>query len=157
MGNTLLASMAAIGVLSAGLFITLERPAWVPVLGQEEEPILVFLVGDTAGVDAVKRAIDPSRIVAETDDAFALVEGRMIAAGPEAVSEPLTAAGWIDRKVELLPLPKRRDTVAAASRGGGSSDDPRFERLMDLMNKPTLSHGEALFVMTAMNDGLLMD
>lgn len=157
MGNTVLASMAAIGVLSAGLFITLERPAWIPVLGQEEEPILVFLVGDRDAVSAVKRAIDPSRIVAETDEAFALVEGRMIAAGPEAVSEPLTAAGWIDRRVELFPLPRRRDTAAASGKGGGGSDDPRFDRLMDLMNKPTLSHGEALFVMTAMNDGLLMD
>ena len=157
MGNTLVASMAAIGVLSAGLFVALERPAWIPVLGQEAAPILVFLVGDAAAVNAVKRAVDPSRIVAETDDAFALAEGRMIAAGPEAVSEPLTAAGWIDRKVELLPLPKRRETVAASGEGGGSSEDPRFDRLMELMNKKTLSHGEALFVMNAMNDGLLMD
>ena len=154
MGNTLLASIAAMAVFSAGLFVTLERPSWMPLLGQPEEPILIFLVGDADSVAIVKRAIDPSRIVAETPDAIALVEGRMIVSGPEAVSQPLTAAGWVDREIELIPVPKARETLAAG-KAGNDSDDPRFERLMELMNKPTLSQGEALFVMQAMNDGVL--
>lgn len=158
MGNTFLASVTALVVFAGGLFVALERPAWVPFVGgaASEEPVLVFLVGSRSGVESVKRAVAPDRIVAESPDAFALVEGRMVATDAEAASGPLMAAGWADRDVELFVLPKNDglDRRAGAGSAGGS-DDPRFARLMELMNKPTLSYGEAMFVMQAMNDGVI--
>ncbi len=152
MGKTLLVSLSALFVLSAGLFVALERPSWVPVVGEEEEPVLVFLVGHRKGVDLMKRAVDPQRIVAESPDAIALAEGRIVATGAEAVSAPLMAAGWGDRTIELLRVPPR-DTNGPGADGEGT--DPRFARIMELVNKPTLSYGEALVVMQAMNDGVI--
>jgi hypothetical protein len=159
MGNTFLAGVTAMIVFAGGLFVALERPAWVPVIGGSaaEEPVLIFLVGGREGVAKVKRAVDPGRIVAESPDAIALVEGRMVATNADAASAPLMAAGWSDRDIELFTLPKNdglKRTTKAGS-GGSGSDDPRYERLMELMNKPELSYGEALFVMQAMNDGVM--
>ncbi len=155
MGNTFLAGVTAMVVFAGGLFIALERPSWVPILGSQQDPILVFLVGDRSGVQAMKRAVDPSRIVAESPDAIALVEGRMMATNAAAVSAPLMAAGWDDREIELFTLPRNDGLNRKGSRKGKGADDPRFGRLMELMNKPTLSYGEALFVMNAMNDGVI--
>jgi hypothetical protein len=157
MGNTFLASVTAMIVFAGGLFVALERPAWVPIIGggAGQEPVLIFLVGSRSGVESVKRAVEPSRIVADSPDAFALVEGRMVATNAEAVSAPLMAAGWADRDIELFTLPKSDGLKRSAKGSGGGSDDPRFGRLMELMNKPELSYGEAMFVMQAMNDGVI--
>ncbi|MGH0035147.1 MAG: hypothetical protein ACQGVK_08955 [Myxococcota bacterium] len=153
-----LASVTAMIVLAGGLFVALERPDWVPVVGggAGEEPVLIFLVGSRGGVESVKQAVDPARIVAESPDAIALAEGRMVATTADAASAPLMAAGWGDREIELFVVAKNDglDRKARSGKGGGS-DDPRFGRLMELMNKPTLSRGEALFVMQAMNDGVM--
>jgi len=153
-GNTFLASATAMIVFAGGLFIALERPSWVPLLGAKPEPVLVFLVGDRRGVEVMRRAVDPARIVAESPDAIALVEGRMVATTPEAVSAPLMQAGWQDREIELLKVP-RNDGLRRPSRGGTAGDDPRMAKLVELMNKPELSQGGALFVLQAMNDGLM--
>jgi hypothetical protein len=158
MGHTFIAGSSAVVVLALGLFVALERPGWLPLVGGEQKPVLIFLVGNRSGVELVKKAVDPARVVAQTPDAFALAEGRMVATNPSAISEPLMAAGWSDRQLEIFSLPKN-DGLNRGRKGKGSagSDDPRMGRLMELMNKPTLSQGEALFVMQAMNDGLLMD
>ncbi len=155
MKATFLAGVTALAVLSTGLFVALERPSWVPLVGAEEEPVLIFLVGSRQGVETLKRAVDPSRIVAESPDAVALVEGRMVATHADAVAAPLTAAGWTDRKLEILQVPRRDPLRGSRREGAGAADDPRMQRLNELMSKPTLSYGEALFVMNAMNDGLM--
>jgi hypothetical protein len=158
MGHTFIAGSTAVVVLALGLFVALERPSWLPVIGGEQEPVLIFLVGNRSGVELVKKAVDPARIVAQTPNALALAEGRMVATDASAVSEPLMAAGWGDRQIEIFTVPKKDGlNRGRKGKGGAGSDDPRMGRLMELMNKPTLSQGEALFVMQAMNDGLLMD
>jgi hypothetical protein len=118
--------------------------------------VLVFLVGSRAGVDRVRKAVDPARIVADGPDALALVEGRIVAVDSAAVSVPFTAAGWIDREIELLRVEPRepgyrQSQVASA---GGEVDPARMARLRDLIHQPTLSAGEQLFVLQAMNDGV---
>jgi len=152
MRSMLLASVTAILVLSTGLFLALERPTWLPGTQEQEEPVLVFLVGHRSGVAALKAAVDPSRILAESPDAVALAEGRVVATDPSAVAAPLLAAGWGDRPVELLAVPRRRESADADA---AEVDDERMARLMELVKKPSLSYGEAMVVMQAMNDGLL--
>ena len=68
------------------LHLALERPAWVPVLGDSGPRVLVFLVGDRGGVDRVRRAVAPERIAVSTPDAVALIEGRIVAVDAAAVS-----------------------------------------------------------------------
>jgi hypothetical protein len=117
---------------------------------------LVFLVGNRGAVELMKRAVDPARIVAESPDAIALVEGRIIAAAPSAVSDLIMQTGWSARRIDLFTLPKsdglNRGRTASAR---GKQRDPRMGRLTELINKPTLSQSEALFALQAMDDGLL--
>jgi hypothetical protein len=158
--SIIIGSMAAL-MLSVGLFVARERPEWVPIMGHEEkeEPVLVFLVGSPQGVAMMRRAVDPGRVVAETPNAIALAEGRMVAASAEAVGAPLVAAGWSDRKLEIITVPKseglERSSQAGPGGQGGGADDPRMARLAELRNKPTLNVGDLIFLMNAMNNGLL--
>ncbi len=159
MGNSFIAAMAAIAVMSLGTFLALEKPSWLPVFGGEKsETVLVFLVGSRWGVETVKKSVDPARIVAETPDAIALVEGRMVAVDAAAVSEPLMLAGWADRQLELLQVPRDDGLRRSGKKGTGEQseeDAARMDRITELMNKPSLTQGEALFVLNAMDDGLM--
>jgi hypothetical protein len=156
MTHPFLAGISAVAVVSAALFLVVERPAWLPVVGGSgEEPILVFLVGSREGVEIVKRAVDPERIVVETPDAIALVEGRMVATDAHAVSQPLMDAGWSDRSLELLSVPRDDGRRRRGGEQPSEADAARMARLTELMNKPTLTSGEAMVVLQAMNDGLL--
>lgn len=162
MGNPFMAAMAAmaaVAVMSMGTFLALEKPSWLPVFGEEKsDTVLVFLVGSRRGVETVKKSVDPARIVAETPNAIALVEGRMVAVDAAAVSEPLMAAGWADRPLELLQVPRDDGLNRGEKKGTGEQsgeDAARIDRIMELMNKPSLTQGEALFVLNAMDDGLM--
>jgi hypothetical protein len=119
--------------------------------------VLVFLVGGPEGVEGVRRSVDPSRIVFSSQGAVALQEGRIVAAGQDAVGEPLMAAGWIDREIEIFTV-ARRDILPTKHGGDGANKDvdpERLARLNELVKKPTLSYGEQLFVLQAMNDGIV--
>jgi len=161
--RTFIALAAFFVTVSLGLLLTLEGPKWIPGMaslvpgGQSSSnKVIVFLVGDRSGVDSVRNAVDPSRIVWSTPDAVALKEGRIVAAGQEAVGEPLMEAGWIDREIEIFTvakrdiLPPKRGDVAANQ----DVDPERLARLAELVKKPTLSYGEQMFVLQAMNDGV---
>jgi hypothetical protein len=154
--KSLIAWTAGLAVLVFATYIGFEQPDWIPGVEKESERVLVFLVGSRAGVDRVRKAVDPGRIVADGPDALALVEGRIVAVDSAAVSAPFTAAGWIDREIELLHLERRepgyRQSQVASARG--EVDRARMARLRDLVNQPTLSAGEQLFVLQAMNDGV---
>lgn len=151
-------------VVSGGLVLTLEGPKWIPAMADlvpgranDDDRVLVFLVPGPEGVDRVRRSVDPSRITFSGPMAIALKEGRIVAAGQDAVSEPIMAAGWIDREIEIFTV-ARRDILPAKGGAGGANEDvdpERLERLAALVKKPTLSYGEQLFVLQAMNDGVV--
>lgn len=160
--------MALLGlfiVVSGGLVLTLEGPKWIPGMadlvpsaGGDDGRILVFLVGSSSGVDQVRKAVDPGRIAYSTPHAVALVEGRIIAANQDAVGEPLMEAGWIDREIEIFTVAKRDILPKRNPEGGAANKDvdpERLERLNALVRKDTLSYGEQMFVLQAMNDGVV--
>ncbi len=151
----MIAGASAALLLAAGLFLALERPTWLAAVA-DAEPVLVIVVGDRSRVALMREAVDPARIVADSPDAIALAEGRLFAADAVAVSDSLERAGWTDRKIEIFTVSKSGDSQRRGGSGAERGErDPRMERLMELMNKPRLSRGEALFVLSAMNDGLM--
>jgi hypothetical protein len=164
--RSLIALTAFFVVVSGGLLLTLEGPKFIPAMGEllpglqdDTDKVLVFLVGGVEGVDQVREAVDPGRIVWSTPEAVALKEGRIVAAGQHAVGEPIKQAGWMDRDIEIFTVSKR-DILPTRGDGGlqdgnGEEVDPeRLARLRELVNKPTLTYGEQLFVLQAMNDGV---
>lgn len=163
--RTFIALAAFFVAVSGGLLLTLEGPKWMPALAEwvpggaarADDRVLVFLVGGREGVERVRRSVHPSRVAFSSPDAIALVEGRIVAAGQDAVGEALMTAGWIDRDIEIFTV-ARRDILPAKHAGGGANEnvDPeRLARLNELVKKPTLSYGEQLFVLQAMNDGIV--
>jgi hypothetical protein len=106
---------------------------WSGLPELESKPVLVVLVGDPRQLAQVRAAIDDERVVAESDDAFALKERRVISESLAGVGPMLMAAGWDDDPLEIvatrLHLPER--------------DSDQASRLAELMNKPTLNLMEA--------------
>jgi hypothetical protein len=105
------------------------------------EPVLILLVGSDESVDLVRKAVDPERIVASTPHAFAVADGHVVAADVEAASDPLNAAGWGDRPIEILG-------PDAGARPVASETQPT---IAELAKKPTLSAGEAMRLLDQMN------
>jgi hypothetical protein len=101
--------------------------------GLESEPVLVVVVGDLQGVAQVRAAIDDERIVAESDDAFALKERRVISESFAGVGPMLTAAGWGDDSLEIVAIRLQAP----------ETDSKRTSELAELMKKPTLNLMEA--------------
>jgi len=146
--------LTSLALLSGGTYLALERPTWVPYYGKTDR-VLVFLVGDRGGVERVRKAVDSSRIVASSPDAIALVEGRIIAVSAQAAEGPYKSAGWMERDLEFFHVEKADHLKAARQQGEGGEVDPeRMEKLRQLVSKPTLSAGEQVFVLQAMNDGI---
>ena len=150
-------------VVSGGLLLTRAVSTYIPAIaslvpGAELGPdkVLVFLVEENAGVDRVRRAVDPSRIVWSTPDAVALKEGRIVAAGHASVGDVITKAGWIDLEIEIFTVAERDMPSSGAGKGELSPDvdSERMARLRELITKPTLSNGEQILVLKAMNDGV---
>ncbi len=113
-----------------------------------DEPITVMLVGDAERVAAIRDAVDPDRIVASTPDAFALVEGRIIATSVEAASRPLNQAGWASRSVEIVVPPRKLTPGYAATQNRGpGSEDPSGA----LKDKDFLSQGQTLNLLNNMD------
>ena len=163
--RSLIALAAFFVVVSGGLLLTLEGPKWIPALAEivpgaarADDRVLVFLVGGPEGVEGVRRSVDPSRIVYSSPTAVALKEGRIVAAGQDAVGELLMDSGWIDREIEIFTVARRDILPPRGGDGGGANKDvdpERLARLNEFVHKPTLSYGEQLFVLQAMNDGIV--
>ncbi len=130
--------------------VRLEAASWFDagVEPSAEEPVMVMLVGDAERVAAIRDAVDPDRIVASTPDAFALVEGRIIATSVEAASRPLNQAGWASRSIEIVVPPRKLTPgYAAVQRGGPGSEDPSVA----LKDRDVLSQDQALKLLNAMD------
>lgn len=152
----LLLGMAMVVILSAGVLVVLESPAWLPdgLSRRQDDRVLVFLVGGSEGVDRVRRAVDPARVVYADEQSVALVEGRIVAVNVAAVSLPMNAVGWRDRSIEIFHV-ERAERKRSPGREGTTDVDPeRMAKLRALVRKPTLTYGEQVFVLQAMNDGI---
>lgn len=107
-------------------------PSW---LGGEPEPVLVVVLDGPGAVAGVRDVVDRERIVAESRQAFAVRERRLVAASFDAVGPVLQAAGWRDAPLEII-APRRGSVVPALA------PDPA-DRVSQLMNKPQLNLLEA--------------
>ena len=114
---------------------------WVKSLRPgEPDTVLVLLVADRSGIAAIRAALDPARILAETPDAIVLREGRVVATGPEFVGDPLMEAGLADRSIELWSAAPPVERYQEEREDGELS-------LAALATKPTLTLFEAMAVL----------
>ncbi len=155
MWRSIVSAVTAVAMLAGGLYLALEKPEWVPGLEAPSDRVTVYVVGTPEGVDIVRAAVDPARIVASAPGAIALVEGRIIAASVEAATSPYTEAGWSEREIEFVKIEKNDRPVRGRRISSNEVDPDRMARLQELIHKPTLSYGEQVFVLQAMNDGLV--
>ncbi len=70
------------------------------------EPVVVLVVGTPENVEIMRRAVNRDRIVASRKNSFALDQGRIIAASVDDAGESVTAAGWVERPLEII-APRR--------------------------------------------------
>ena len=113
-----------------------------------EEPVMVMLVGDAKSVAEIRDAVDPDRIVASTSQAFALVEGRIIATSIEAASRPLNQASWASRSIEIMLPPKKRAPGYAAAQAETTQNGDPWVALKD---KGILTQGQTTKLLNAMD------
>lgn len=118
----------------------------------EEEPVLVFVIPGVENARRVRAAIKPERIVWQGKEGLALAGGRVLALNLDSAGDVIELAGWVDRPIQIVRLDDPQPEQDAAS--DGASREERLVRLRSLVSKPTLSRGEQMFIMSAMNDGL---
>jgi hypothetical protein len=106
---------------------------WPGLPELKSKPVLVVVVGDLQQLAQVRAAIDDERIVAESDDAFALKERRVISESFAGVGPILTAAGWGDDSLEIVAIRLQEPQTGS----------DRTSELAELMKKPTLNLMEA--------------
>ena len=99
-------------------------------------PVVVMVVGTPENVEVMRRAISKDRIVARRKNSFALDEGRIIAASVDDAGEAVTAAGWVERPLEII-APPRAQQPDASSEGGA---EPRI-------HAPRLTQAEAMHLL----------
>ncbi len=144
-----------LAVLVSGSFALLEGKSFAKQLGWfEEEPILVFVVPMAESARRVRAAVAPEAVVWEGEAGFALASGRVVASSFERAGEIIKGAGWVDREIEIVRLEADRAEQATAESGDPGAREATRERLVELMDKPTLSRVEQTIVLQAMMDGV---
>ena len=66
----------------------------------------------------------------------------------------ISRAGWIDQPIQIVSLGMEDEDAAEMAGPPQLSDAARHARLMSLVDKPTLTRSEQIFVLKAMNDGI---
>ena len=142
-------------VLSAvlGTWLLFGAPGLSGLAGKD--PVMVFLVRDPAVVAAIHRAAAPDRVLYATPGAVVLGEDRIVAVDVEAAEAPVNTLGWVDREIEIITLEVSPRANSASSEARSQDDPERRARLTELMRKDTLSYGEQMFLLKAMNDGVV--
>jgi hypothetical protein len=118
----------------------------------EKDPVLVFVIPGIENARRVRAAIASDRIEWKGKEGLALAGGRVVALNLDDAGEVIEGAGWIDRPIQIVRL--ENPDPAQASELEAGSDEGRLARLRSLVNKPTLTRGEQMFVLMAMNDGI---
>ena len=141
--------------LIMGTFVALEGEQIGKTMGLvEEDPVLVFVVPQPQNAARIRTVVSSDRIVWEGEAGFAVVGDRVITTSYDQAGEVIMGAGWIDRPIRIVTLDADPDAVEESEGGEKASPEARRQRLRDLVNKPTLSRGEQMFVLSAMNDGI---
>jgi hypothetical protein len=115
-------------------------------------PVVVWLLEDEASLDTIRDSIDPERIIASSDNAFAIIEGRIFATSIEAANGPLNHAGWSDRRIEFVDQPgMRKPTFAEIEAQIAEAAEASSEDDYDaLKSKSSLSQAESLRLLKQM-------
>ncbi len=116
-------------------------PEWV---GSQDgtDAALIIVVETQANLDMVRRAVSTDRVVASSSTGFAIEPQRVVVLSLESAGEILMMAGWQDRPLEIVDVGRQldKDTAAAGKPTGIAS----------LVNKPTLTRGEAYLLLSSM-------
>jgi hypothetical protein len=149
MGKDMAFSIGAVTIGALVFLFYISPPNWkLPRLDdwvegafetESDPPVVVLVVGTPENVDIMRKVVGSERIVASARNAFALDDGRIIASSLEAVGEPVTAAGWVDRPLEIVAPPKHRE----APRGRPENEDAGASPGA----RPQLSQGDALLLL----------
>lgn len=124
-------------------------------LVEPDEPVLVFEIPHPERLAGVRRAIRDERVLFDADAGFAARGGRLYVRDVGEAGALITAAGWGDQPIRIVSLGMDDDEKGGDGRGASKlSDEERMARLRALVHKPTLTRGEQMFVLQAMNDGL---
>jgi hypothetical protein len=142
--------------LIMGTFVALEGERIGKEMGLiEGDPVLVFVVPQPENKQRIRTAVSEERVVWEGEAGFALVGERVVTSSFEQAGEVIKGAGWLDRPIRIVTLQADPEEEGAESDAGSpASREARRKRLLELVNQPTLSRGEQMFVLQAMNDGI---
>jgi hypothetical protein len=141
--------------LIMGTFVALEGENIGKEMGLiEGDAVLVFVVPLPENTRRIRAAVSPDRVVWEGDAGFALVGERVITTSFEQAGEVIKGAGWLDRPIRIVTLQADPDEDDEPEAGSPASREARRTRLLELVNQPTLSRGDQMFVLQAMNDGI---
>jgi hypothetical protein len=118
----------------------------------EKDPVLVFVIPSMENARRVRAAIAPERIALQSKKGLALVGGRVVALSLDDAGDVIEEAGWVDHPIQIVRLEDPETDEGEELEAG--SNEARLARLRSLVNKPTLTRGEQMFVLMAMNDGI---
>jgi hypothetical protein len=116
------------------------------------DPVQVFVLGGAGGVAAVRRAVDRERTLLATHEVLVLVEGRVFAAGLDAVGPALAEVGLDDRPLEIWTAEAlaSRPTPDPRVRSGGEPIVEGGATLAELASRETLNPLEAAALLRAL-------
>jgi hypothetical protein len=146
---------ALLAALIMATFVALEGENLGKELGiVEEDAVLVFVVPLPENARRIRAAVSKDRVVWEGEAGFALDGERVVTPSYDQAGDVIMAAGWTDRPIKIISL-----EVDPSEESDGDSESPasraeRADRLRSLVKKPTLSRGEQMFILKAMNDGI---
>ena len=124
------------------------------LIGAEDDPVLVFMIPNPDSLASVRAAIDDERVLWEGDEGFALVGARVYVKDLTEAGGLIAIGGWVEKPVQIVGLGMDSGTGDDDSPTPAMSREQRMIQLRKLVNKPSLTRVEQVFVLSAMNDGL---
>jgi len=149
-----------LGAAFAGLvlfsFMALEGKDVAQDLGlvEEDEPVLIFEIPHSEHLANVRRAIADERVLEEEEGGFSVRGGRVYVQDVGRAGDFIERGGWVDQPVQIVGLGMETEGERSDGTEPALTPEERRARLYALVKKPTLTRGEQMFVLQAMNDGI---
>lgn len=144
-----------LAVLIMGTFVALEGENVAKEMGLVDgDPVLVFVVPLPKSARQIRAAVPKDRVVWEGEAGFALAGERVVTPSLDQAGDVIKGAGWIDRPIQIVTLDADPGDAAERDLSDPASREARRERLRELVHKPTLNHGEQMFILQAMSEGI---